>query len=113
MRRRPAIRLLAAALLALTACGARAQPVSVKADSGELVGSSDGAVASFKGVPYAAPPVGELRWATRLPASIFAWSAPWAVAEVTHKAAAAAIQLSMTRLPHVCGKLDRGWSHPP
>jgi para-nitrobenzyl esterase len=37
---------------------------SVRVESGELSGqtSSDGAVFSFKGVPYAKPPVGALRW---------------------------------------------------
>jgi para-nitrobenzyl esterase len=38
--------------------------VTVRVESGLLSGnvSSDGAVRAFKGVPYAMPPVGELRW---------------------------------------------------
>jgi para-nitrobenzyl esterase len=45
----------------------------VRIDSGLLSGavSSDGAVTAFKGVPYAAPPVGDLRWRPPQPA------APW------------------------------------
>lgn len=34
---------------------------------GQLIGRADGAVFSFKGVPYATPPVGPLRWRPPLP----------------------------------------------
>jgi para-nitrobenzyl esterase len=46
----------------------------VTVDSGRLRGisSSDGGVRSFLGVPYAAPPVGDLRW--RPPQPVRAWS---------------------------------------
>jgi para-nitrobenzyl esterase len=45
----------------------------VKTNSGKISGvaSSDGTLISFKGVPYAAPPVGDLRWRAPKPA------APW------------------------------------
>ena len=70
-------RLLGAALAAVMgvsalAGAAAADPVRVKIDSGVLVGSSSGDVVSFKGVPYVAAPVGDLRWAPPRPV------APWA-----------------------------------
>lgn len=43
----------------------------VKIQSGELEGVSENGLAVFKGIPYAAPPVGELRW--RNPQSPAAW----------------------------------------
>jgi len=61
------------AVLSITACGAqteqaasteRADVVTVSTASGSLRGkvSDDGAVDVFKGIPYAAAPVGERRW---------------------------------------------------
>ncbi len=46
---------------------------SVRVAEGQLAGvaSADGSVAAFKGVPFAAPPVGDLRWRAPQPA------APW------------------------------------
>jgi para-nitrobenzyl esterase len=43
---------------------AQSLPLNVKIDSGELSGvpTSNPAVTVFKGVPFAAPPVGDLRW---------------------------------------------------
>jgi para-nitrobenzyl esterase len=43
---------------------------TVRVEQGELRGvrSADGAVTAFKGVPFAAPPVGELRWRAPRPA---------------------------------------------
>jgi para-nitrobenzyl esterase len=63
--------LIVAAALCAVAGGASAAPV-VTVDTGALTGASDGAVASFKAIPYAAPPVGDLRWRAPRPAS--AWS---------------------------------------
>lgn len=64
---------ISAAALAL-AIGAPAAAQQVTTDSGVLVGTTADGIASFKGVPYAAPPVGAGRW--RAPAPAQAWSAP-------------------------------------
>jgi para-nitrobenzyl esterase len=49
-------------------------PTQVSTDKGKVEGSltSDGKVIAFKGIPYAAPPIGDLRWKPPMPAS------PWA-----------------------------------
>jgi para-nitrobenzyl esterase len=44
----------------------------VKIDTGQLQGVVADGVASFKGIPFAAPPVGELRW--RPPQPVRAWT---------------------------------------
>jgi para-nitrobenzyl esterase len=46
-------------------------PVTARVASGRLRGSRTGEVAAFRGIPYAAPPVGPLRW--RPPAPVAAW----------------------------------------
>ena len=48
------------------------QPSVVRVDTGELQGLVDGGVASYKGIPFAAPPVGDLRW--RPPQPAVRWS---------------------------------------
>ncbi|HWU26043.1 MAG TPA: carboxylesterase/lipase family protein [Rhizomicrobium sp.] len=48
------------------------EALTAEAQSGRLLGTRRGAVASFKGIPFAAPPLGKLRW--RLPEP----AAPWA-----------------------------------
>jgi para-nitrobenzyl esterase len=61
------------ALLALSSMSVQANELQVTVASGVLSGyaSRDGLVRSFKGVPYAAPPVGALRW--RPPQAVEAW----------------------------------------
>ena len=65
--------LVAALVLAGWRAEARAQATTVRVEGGELAGAPvrDG-VQAFKGVPYAAAPVGALRW--RAPAAVEPWS---------------------------------------
>ncbi|WP_404341781.1 carboxylesterase/lipase family protein [Pseudoalteromonas mariniglutinosa] len=57
------------ALLAITAPIAQATPLTqVSVAQGKLIGSDEGNLTVFKGVPFAKPPVGELRWKAPQPA---------------------------------------------
>lgn len=56
----------------LLASPVAAQQVAI--DSGAITGATTDGVASFKGIAYAAPPVGALRWSAPGPAA--PWSAP-------------------------------------
>ncbi len=56
--------------MAQVAAQAPGEPV-VAIDSGRLLGRAESSLVSFKGVPYAAPPLGELRWREPQPV------APW------------------------------------
>ncbi len=58
----------------LCALSARADSLQVKTDKGKVQGklSSDGQVRTFLGVPFAAPPVGPLRWKPPQPAAKWA-----------------------------------------
>ena len=64
--------LVAVLTLLAASVAVAAEPIRVRVQSGVLVGTVDGGVESFKGVPYAAPPLGALRWT--LPRPITPWS---------------------------------------
>jgi len=61
----------ALALAALTIHDAGAAPDQVRVQGGALHGVSADGLTVFKGVPFAAPPVGKLRW--RAPAPVKSW----------------------------------------
>jgi para-nitrobenzyl esterase len=56
---------------ALTAVPAAAQPAgpTIRTDTGAVRGQADDGVESWKGIPFAAPPVGPLRWRAPQPAA--------------------------------------------
>jgi para-nitrobenzyl esterase len=60
--------------LSLSSCLVFSQDTALQVtiDSGKLRGSSTDSVVSFKGIPFAAPPVGQLRW--RAPQPVSPWS---------------------------------------
>ena len=81
--------LTAAAAFALLTCAtapAAQTPPVVTAPAGAVRGLADGDIQSFKGIPYAAPPVGEMRW--RPPAA----AAPWEGVRDASRFGAACIQ---------------------
>jgi len=67
-----AVRSLVVALATLAcafACTTQERGLQVKIDSGTIEGKMQGPTRTFLGVPYAAPPVGELRWKPPAPAA--------------------------------------------
>ena len=75
--------ILIAALASLPAATSAAPfPSQVKIESGALAGTVAGGVLSFKGVPFAAPPVGALRWRAPQPAA--AWTGVRRATEYGH-----------------------------
>lgn len=63
---------LAAASILGLATQVAAAPDTVKVAQGTLHGAVAGNVAAFKGIPFAAPPLGDLRW--RPPQAPGAWT---------------------------------------
>ncbi|WP_031341773.1 carboxylesterase/lipase family protein, partial [Novosphingobium lindaniclasticum] len=65
--------ILAFAGMLTTSCAVLAEPgTEVRIESGTLAGSAENGVASWKGIPFAAPPVGLLRWRAPQPAASWA-----------------------------------------
>jgi para-nitrobenzyl esterase len=58
--------------LTLVACRRADNPLNtIKIDASQIEGVGSGDILSFKGIPYAAPPVGDLRW--REPQPVKPW----------------------------------------
>ena len=64
---------VAALLASTTACAQKAAPLAATVDvtGGKVAGATQGGLMVFKGIPFAAPPVGKLRWAE--PAPVVPW----------------------------------------
>lgn len=73
----PALLCALAGLIAATAVPAAALPAAdlggpvVRTDHGPVRGAAHGGYATFEGIPYAAPPVGRLRWQPPAPAAVW------------------------------------------
>src|SRR5579859_4689880 len=64
--------LAAALLMSRSHAAAHADPTQVRVASGAVQGAQADGVVSFKGIPYAAPPIDELRW--RPPQPVKPWN---------------------------------------
>jgi para-nitrobenzyl esterase len=63
--------LMAVCCLAAFGCGSDDEPLEVKTDTGVVKGLVQGDSRMWRGIPYAAPPVGALRW--KAPQAVAAW----------------------------------------
>ncbi len=101
------VRAAMAAVVWLAASGcafAGAAPADVTIASGALKGVVAGDVASFKAIPYAAPPVGDLRWRAPQP------PAPWKGVRPADAFGPACIQTPGASA--YAGPSERGLPHP-
>jgi para-nitrobenzyl esterase len=90
MHRRLSHVFLAVALASLPSAAAIQQPVKVKGGLISGNASSDSSIAVFKGIPYAAPPVSDLRWRAPRP------PAPWQGIRKTDQFSASCVQNIVT-----------------
>jgi len=86
MTRRVCIGNLVAGLVTALLVATTAHAAPVKTDLGLVEGTETGGVRAFKGLPFAAPPVGDLRWKAPAPAQ------PWTGVLKADKFALACIQ---------------------
>jgi para-nitrobenzyl esterase len=61
--------LIAISLIFATRISLGQQPAPVKVEQGLVQGSSEAGLTIYKGIPFAAPPVGDLRWSAPQPAA--------------------------------------------
>ncbi len=66
------MRVITLVLLAVLPHAALAQITQAKVTGGMVSGVAEGDISVFKGIPFAAPPVGDLRW--KAPAAVKPWS---------------------------------------
>jgi carboxylesterase type B len=62
------------------------QPAPVKVEGGLVQGTSEDGLTVYKGIPFAAPPIGELRWRAPQP------PAPWEGVRMADKSSANPVQ---------------------
>lgn len=113
---------LGVVLAVLVGCGAQESPAApadqpdragersesdtpiVQTDAGPARGSIDGGIATFRGIPYAAPPTGDLRWAPPHPAR--PWSEPRDAAAPGPMCAQNGLELGRPSLDEDCLTLE-------
>lgn len=74
--RRPLRFITVATATLLAACAGKpaSRPLEVATDTGPVIGTAADGIQSFKGIPFAQAPVGELRW--RAPQPVTPWTEP-------------------------------------
>jgi para-nitrobenzyl esterase len=77
---RYSLRTIFAAALLFAPCAMYSQTIAT--DSGPVTGATADGVTSYKGIPYAAPPIGPLRW--RAPQPPTKWTSPLAATSYGH-----------------------------